>query len=127
MARKPKTGNTSVQEEDLEKLAAQVPQRRAGQRADELLPGQTNDDPAGNDIVGAGTPGGGLAAGGMGGTNLGDGSIEESNLENAFGSGIYDDQTVDERDNLIAGQEPQAGPSGGAVGGTPAGKRVKPK
>lgn len=96
-------------------------------RADELLPGQTNDDQADRDIVGAGTAGGGLAAGGMGGTNSGDGSVEESNLENAFGSGIYDDQTEDERANQIAGQEPQAGRSGGAVGGTPAGKRVKPK
>jgi len=93
--------------------------RLAGQRPDELRPGQNSG--VGSDPGAAGTPGGGLAAGGLGGTNAPDGLPDEC-LERAMACGVEDragdEQQVD---------EPQAGPSGGAVGGTPAGKRARPK
>jgi hypothetical protein len=93
----------------------------AGQRPDELLPGQNSG--AGSCDSGAiGTPGGGLAAGGLAGTNAPDGKPDECLLEDAMAFG-QDDRAGDEQQ---AG-EPQSGRSGGAVGGTPAGKRAKPK
>jgi len=99
------------------------PSRRpklAGQRPDELLPGQ--DGGASSRDVGAiGTPGGGLAAGGLAGTNAPDGEPDDG-LESAMARG-FEDRAGDERQI----GEPQAGPSGGAVGGTPAGKRVSPR
>ena len=65
-----------------------------------------------------GTPGGGAAAGGLAGVNVGDGSPDEVDLGRSMRSGRFDHSgdTVDDG-------EPEAGPSGGAVGGTPAGKR----
>ena len=92
----------------------------AGQRPDELLPGQDSGDGS-RDVGAIGTPGGGLAAGGLAGTNAPDGEPEEG-LESAMAWGFVD-RAGDERQI----GEPQSGPSGGAVGGTPAGKRVKPK
>jgi len=94
--------------------------RLAGQRPDELLPGQ-NSGAGSREIGAAGTAGGGLAAGGLAGTNAPDGEPEDDMEEAlAFGSA---DHAGDERQ---AG-EPQSGRSGGAVGGTPAGKRARPK
>jgi hypothetical protein len=98
------------------------PVRRAGLRADELLPGQSIDDNGADDHHAIGTPGGGLAAGGMAGTNEGDGSAEDADLENAMSSGLHDNVG-----DTIEDDEPQSGRSGGAVGGTPAGKRTSPK
>jgi hypothetical protein len=120
MVRGRNTPDTDIDQDD---LAAQAPQRRAGLRPDELAPGETNDNGADRDITAAGTAGGGLAAGGMGGTNAGDGSADDVELENAFGSGIFDDAT----DPPIEIPEYEAGRAGGAVGGKPAGKRVKPR
>jgi hypothetical protein len=96
-----------------------VPRRRAGQRSDELLPGQSNENPAA-EIAAAGTPGGGMAPGGLGGVNDGTGSLDDDpQLEVAMENGLYDnDGDTEDTD------EPEAGPSGGAVGGTPAGKRA---
>jgi hypothetical protein len=75
--------------------------------------------PLHNDFHAAGTPGGGTATGGLAGTNVGDGDPDNADLENALGSGIHDS----------AGEEldlpPYSGKAGGAVGGTPAGKRAK--
>lgn len=99
-----------------------APRRHAGQLPDELLPGQTNEESGGSTHA-IGTPGGGAAAGGLGGSNLGDGSPDDAkNLDDALASGIHDHvgDTIDD-------DEPQSGSAGGAVGGTPAGKRVKPK
>ena len=96
--------------------------RRAGQLPDELLPGQTNDDPPGTHA--AGTPGGGAAAGGLAGTNLGNGSPDDvENLDDALASGLDDHSG----DTVDSGDEPQSGRAGGAVGGTPANKRIKPR
>jgi hypothetical protein len=96
---------------------AAPPVRNAGQRRDELLPGQDSGDKA-RDTYAAGTPAGGSAAGGLGGTNAGDGSPENAELEDGLGSGKRD-HTGDRWDDA----QPQSGRSGGAIGGTPAGKR----
>jgi len=94
--------------------------RLAGQRPEELLPGQTNGATA-RDVGAIGTPGGGLAAGGLAGTNAPDGAPDE-NLEDAMAYG-FSDRAGDEQ--IL--DQPQAGRSGGAVGGTPAGKRARPE
>jgi len=93
--------------------------RLAGQRPDELLPGQNSGICP--DTGAVGTPGGGLAAGGLGGTNAPDGLPDEC-LEEAMSWG-FEDHAGDEQQV----DEPQSGRSGGAVGGTPAGKRASPK
>jgi hypothetical protein len=97
------------------------PPRRAGQRRDELAPGE-DSGAAARDSAAAGTPGGGLASGGLAGTNAPDGMPEGVELEEAMASGRRDHSG-----DRVATDEPQSGRSGGAVGGTPAGKRVSPK
>lgn len=67
----------------------------------------------------AGTPGGGSAVGGLAGTNLGSGDPNDADLESAMGSSTYDVNIEEGGGNT----EAYSGPSGGAVGGTPAGKR----
>jgi len=96
------------------------PPKLAGQRPDELMPGQDSGRRA-RDVGAIGTPGGGSAAGGLAGSNAGDGQPDE-NLEDAMAYG-YEDNSGDN----VSTDEPQAGSAGGAVGGTPAGKRVRPK
>jgi hypothetical protein len=66
----------------------------------------------------AGTPGGGTEVGGLAGTNVGDGAPENADLERAFGDPRGDEPLPDP-------DTPYGGISGGAVGGTPAGKRSK--
>ena len=95
--------------------------RLAGQRRDELAPGEDSGEAA-RDVGAAGTPGGGTAAGGLGGTNSADGAPDSAELQNAMASG-----RLDHSGDSVATDEPQSGRSGGAVGGTPAGKRVSPK
>jgi hypothetical protein len=97
------------------------PPKLAGQRRDELLPGQNSGRQA-RDRGAAGTPGGGLAAGGLAGTNAADGTPDEADLEDAMSAGIHDHV-----DDSVETDEPQSGRSGGAVGGTPAGKRSRGK
>jgi hypothetical protein len=95
--------------------------RRAGLRTDERDPDDPRRGPPGSATGGihaVGEAGGGLAAGGLAGTNAPDGEPDFDALENATGSGIHDRLPEDEN-------EPLAGPSGGAVGGTPAGKRAE--
>lgn len=70
----------------------------------------------------SGTAGGGLSEGGLEGTNYGDGSPDDVNLEDAFGVGLHDDLGNRPEDE---GGPPYAGPSGGAVGGSPAEKRAE--
>jgi RNA polymerase-binding transcription factor DksA len=72
------------------------------------------------DTHAAGTPGGGTAVGGLAGTTLGDGDPADAGLEHAMGSGNFDVALEGEQDDAT----PYAGQSGGAVGGTPAGKRA---
>jgi hypothetical protein len=61
----------------------------------------------------AGTPGGGSEVGGLGGTNIDEGSRQNADLEATQGCGVEDEPEAE-------GGAPYAGPSGGAVGGTPA-------
>jgi hypothetical protein len=83
--------------------------------AHDLRPGEPADRvPGGTEAVG--TPGGGTEVGGLAGTNIDDGSPHNANLDRAMGS---DDRGPDSED----GGPPYAGHAGGAVGGTPAGKR----
>ncbi len=72
-----------------------------------------------SDVHASGTPGGGTAVGGLAGTNVGSGDPDEAELEAALGSSEYD---VELEGNDEA-TDAYSGPSGGAVGGTPAGKR----
>jgi RNA polymerase-binding transcription factor DksA len=72
------------------------------------------------DIHAAGTPGGGSAVGGLAGVNTGAGDPADTDLENAMGSSAYDVALEEDEDEINA----YSGPSGGAVGGTPAGKRA---
>jgi RNA polymerase-binding transcription factor DksA len=72
------------------------------------------------DIHAVGTAGGGMAEGGLAGTNVGEGDPINADLEGAMGSGNHD-VAIEEDD---ADTIPYSGASGGAVGGTPAGKRA---
>jgi RNA polymerase-binding transcription factor DksA len=72
------------------------------------------------DIYAAGTAGGGTAVGGLAGTNQGHGDPIISEVQDATGSGNFD---IDE--DRSDPDVPRSGPSGGAVGGTPAGKRAR--
>lgn len=72
------------------------------------------------DVHAAGTAGGGTAVGGLAGTNIGEGDPDDGNLEDAMGSGNYD-QTLDD-DHVDTSS--YSGPSGGAVGGSVADRRV---
>lgn len=83
-----------------------------------VLRGRPKGDRA--DIHAAGTAGGGTAEGGLAGTNLGEGDPDNANLEDAMGTGTHDVAISGEDDDTVA----YAGRSGGAVGGTPAGKRA---
>jgi hypothetical protein len=97
------------------------PPRRAGQLRDELSPGE-DSGAGGREGAAAGTPAGGAALGGMGGTNAPYAVADENELDAALAVGRRDAEEELEDPN-----EPQSGRSGGAVGGTPAGKRVSPK
>jgi RNA polymerase-binding transcription factor DksA len=76
-----------------------------------------HDEP---DIHAAGTAGGGTAVGGLAGTNLGAGDPIDADLEAAAGDDRFDVEIEAEEPELGA----YSGPSGGAVGGTPANKRA---
>jgi RNA polymerase-binding transcription factor DksA len=78
--------------------------------------GDTEDQ----DVHAAGTAGGGTAVGGLAGTNVGSGEPDDVNLEEAMGSGNFDQELEGSEDEAT----PYAGPQGGAVGGTPAEKRA---
>ncbi|WP_435020604.1 TraR/DksA family transcriptional regulator [Tundrisphaera sp. TA3] len=65
------------------------------------------------DIHAAGTAGGGTAIGGLAGTNIGEGDPDDGDLEEAMGSGNYDQELDDDHEDTSA----YSGASGGAVGG----------
>ncbi len=91
------------------------PQRRTDwepERADEAVRGDSHA---------VGTAGGGTALGGLAGGTTGRGEPDVAELDDALGSGDFDAREAENRN------EPQAGRTGGAVGGTPAGKRKKPR
>jgi DnaK suppressor protein len=68
-----------------------------------------------------GTPGGGSAVGGLAGSNTGYGDPDLEDLEEAMANGEFDRRTPHDE----AEETPRAGHAGGAVGGTPAGKRTR--
>jgi RNA polymerase-binding transcription factor DksA len=72
------------------------------------------------DVHAAGTAGGGTPVGGLAGGNEGDGDPTIVELEEATASSQFDVE-----DDRTDGRTPLSGPSGGAVGGTPAFKRAK--
>jgi RNA polymerase-binding transcription factor DksA len=72
------------------------------------------------DIHAAGTAGGGTPLGGLAGGTEGDGDPMVAELDDATGSSYFDVEDDRADDNT-----PRSGPSGGAVGGTPARKRAK--
>ena len=92
----------------------------AGSDDDLPLADLTDEAPEPADIHAAGTPGGGSAVGGLAGVNTGGGDPADADLENAMGSSAYDVTIEEDEDEMNA----YSGPSGGAVGGTPAGKRA---
>jgi RNA polymerase-binding transcription factor DksA len=72
------------------------------------------------DVHAAGTAGGGTAIGGLGGTTIGDGDPDDGDLEEAMGSGNYDQDLEDDHEDTSS----YSGPSGGAVGGSVADLRT---
>ncbi|MFO0958356.1 MAG: TraR/DksA C4-type zinc finger protein [Isosphaeraceae bacterium] len=73
-----------------------------------------------DDVHAAGTAGGGTAIGGLAGTNIGEGDPDDGNLEDAMGSGHFDQQLDDDHEDTST----YSGPSGGAVGGAVADSRA---
>lgn len=73
-----------------------------------------------DDIHAAGTAGGGTAEGGLAGTNIAEGDPDNADLEDAMGSSTHDVAIEADDEETV----PYSGPAGGAVGGTPAGKRA---
>jgi RNA polymerase-binding transcription factor DksA len=86
-------------------------------------PGGPEEERVGRESHATGTPGGGTAIGGLAGTNSGSGEPEGEELEEAFGSSTFD-LTADSDQDKEDEQGGYSGPSGGAIGGTPANKRV---
>lgn len=94
-----------------------------GGAADDLDQPFTDDAPRRGDredIHAAGTAGGGTAIGGLAGTNLGEGDPDDGDLEEAMGSGNYDQELDDDHEDTSS----YSGPSGGAVGGAVADLRA---
>jgi DnaK suppressor protein len=89
--------------------------RRSRRRATMDVRDRPRVDP---DIYAAGTAGGGTAVGGLAGSNEGNGEPRVSELQEATGSSNFDAE-----DDRVDNDVPTSGPSGGAVGGTPARKR----
>jgi len=96
-----------------ERTRAEVPPGATRRALDSQRPNDQPGDRVPGDEDAAGTPGGGTEVGGLGGTNIGDGAPENAHLEEAMGSDV--DEYDEDRST-----PPYAGPSGGAVGGTPA-------
>ena len=91
--------------------------RRAGLRYDERDPDEPPREPGSAQNM-AGQAAGGLSVGGLAGSNYGDGAPNADEASDAFGVGLGDNVGKEEDG------PPFAGRSGGAVGGTPADKRV---
>lgn len=96
---------------------------------DGLIPEETPDEltvyrspERAGDVFAAGTAGGGTARGGLAGSNVGHGDPNVGELNAATGSGAVE---LEESRQAARTQALRSGPSGGAVGGTPARKRAK--
>lgn len=113
---RPQGGTKTIRSRD----SADEPEGFAGSERQFPLADEESEG-APTDTHAAGTPGGGSAVGGLAGTNVGGGDPADADLENAMGSGSYDVDIEEEGEDADA----YSGPSGGAVGGTPAGKRTR--
>jgi len=95
-----------------------------GPTVDDLDHPFTDDDPGHGedhgDVHAAGSAGGGTAVGGLAGTNIGEGDPDDGNLEEAMGSGNYDQALEDDHEDTTS----YSGRSGGAVGGAVADLRA---
>jgi RNA polymerase-binding transcription factor DksA len=103
----------------LDRPAKLARQRRAGEQSPTTAPRPESAEE--EDPHAVGTPGGGTAVGGLAGTNIGDGEPDDELLDYAMGSSEFD--VVEDADEP-GKDDAYAGPSGGAVGGTPANKRA---
>jgi hypothetical protein len=117
-ARSKKKGRSPEQmrHEAAESTAGAIPpgaQARAAKRDER--PGGPRHTPL-RDRYAAGTPGGGTEYGGLAGGNAGEGEIPDEEILDAALAGGEPDPEAEEEDAY-------SGFSGGAVGGTPAGKR----
>jgi hypothetical protein len=93
----------------------EVPEGATQQASDRTSrPGGPDASPL-DDRYGAGTPGGGTEVGGLAGSNYGDGTPDTEELNEAAAGGGMELEADDE--------DGYSGFSGGAVGGTPAGRR----
>lgn len=89
----------------------------ATRKAMEEIPLPGNGPPPSDlgDPHASGTPGGGTEIGGLAGTNIGEGDPDVPELDETMGSGVNPiNEEEDEQEDAYGG------PSGGAVGGTPA-------
>jgi len=92
---------------------------KARHRPDELPPSVRGRPGSGaGDRHAAGAPMGGSAIGGLEGTNIGRGDPADVNIDAAQGSGDFERNLDADEETAYAGRD------GGAVGGTPANKRV---
>lgn len=106
-----------------------APEGRMGERRgprpqrDDYADVEPEDASAGEsgDVHAAGTAGGGTAVGGLAGSNEGHGDPDVADLDDAMGSGNFDLQAGDHQSRW----NPRSGVAGGAVGGSPAGKRAR--
>jgi DnaK suppressor protein len=101
--------------------AAAASQRRAGERSPTTAPRKEASSANDEDSHAVGTPGGGSALGGLAGTNVGEGVPDDEPLEEAMGSGEFD---MEDQADEAAPDDAYSGPSGGAIGGSPANKRA---
>lgn len=85
---------------------------------DPVTPRAPRQEPGNVDAEG--TPGGGTALGGLAGGVEGHGDPDVGNLHVAMSGNLDEEEGRDDDDRA-----PQSGRSGGAVGGTPAGKRAR--
>jgi hypothetical protein len=120
MAKKPQRGRPRARQLPPPGKKYDIPPGATKKASDaDLRPGEPPS--SFDDRYAAGTPGGGTEYGGLAGSNFGDGDPEVPELNDAMANGIHEPEEVESEETV----EAYGGPSGGAVGGTPAGKRVR--
>lgn len=108
-------------EEIANEFAGDLPEEVAARhRPDEIPPNARGPEgSAGGERHAVGDITGGTSVGGLGGSNMGDGTPNPDELDSAVGSDDFDHQFDSDQEDAYAGR------AGGAVGGTPANKRVR--
>src|SRR4051812_355938 len=121
---RPQTGAETMNPHDDEDEDREDSDREGSPLADDEIPLTNLETEAeggrlAGDVHAAGTAGGGTAVGGLAGTHIGGGDPADADLADALGSGHLDVDLEEDDDQTTA----YSGPSGGAVGGTPANLR----